>query len=449
VSRIAFLTHEPFYPPSGGGSAEALYLVEEMVARGHEVHVFCPKLADAQLVREKFKVQLHEFTLWKMGRYAALRNFKYLLFPFFLQRLVERVARFGTSEGEGRPAQRGPTPRSARSSTTGAFDLVFSQHAIAAVTAGRLKRSLGVPVVMNFLDYLTAFMETWPAYVAPRPVVNALKRFEVNLPKKYGADAVLTVSDTLADYFRATGYPAEKIKPIYFGFDSQLFPFRNGATTGLRQIAPSPRPSPTRGEGEEGGMAIRETGAPKEPVVVMHGSLDQHHLQRIAVEAVAIVSREMPEVTFRFVGHRTGTLEKFLARARVAAPNAKIETTGFVPYTEVVKHLQSATVGMVPYEESTGTHCAFVAKIVEYLAVGLPAVSTPLNSAVRYFKNEPTVRFAEFNGASFGAKLLEALLAPYDMEAARRASERVRRELDWRTISRNAVDLAEKAMRAK
>src|ERR1700743_2892046 len=89
--RIAFLTHEPFYPPSGGGSAEALYLVEEMVARGHEVHLFCPKLEDAELVRRKFGVELHEFTLWKMGRYAKARNFKYLAFPFFLQALVEKA----------------------------------------------------------------------------------------------------------------------------------------------------------------------------------------------------------------------------------------------------------------------------------------------------------------------------------------------------------------------
>lgn len=391
MSRIAFLTHEPFYPPSGGGSAEALYLVEEMVARGHEVHLFCPKLANAAFVRERFKIQVHEFTLWKMGRYAALRNFKYLAFPFFLQRLVERV---------GHDVK---------------FDLVFSQHAIAAVTAGRLKRSLGAPVVMNFLDYLTAFMETWPGYVAPRPAVNALKRFEVNLPKKYSADAVLTVSDTLADYFRATGYPSEKIKPIYFGFDSQLFPFR-------------------------------ETPPPKEPVVVMHGSLDQHHLQAIAIQAVAVVVEEMPNVTFRFVGHRTGTLERFLGWLKGIRSPVKIETPGFVPYTEVVMHLQSATVGMVPYEESTGTHSAFVAKIVEYLAVGLPAVSTPLNSAVRYFGKEPTVRFAEFSGESFGRRLLEALRAPYDLEAARTASERVRRELDWRTISRNAVDFAERVM---
>jgi glycosyltransferase involved in cell wall biosynthesis len=357
--------------------------VEEMVSRGHQVHLFCPKLADPQQVRDKFKVKLHQFTLWKMGRYAALRNFKYLLFPFFLQSLVQKTARQSK------------------------FDLVFSQHAIAAVTAGRLKKTLGCKVVMNFLDYLTAFMETWPV---PRAPVNALKSFEISLPKRYNADAVLTVSDTLADYFKATGYPAERIRPIYFGFDSQLFPFR-------------------------------ETPPPAKPVVVMHGSLDQHHLQEIAVRAVLLVSKEMPEVTFRFVGHRTVTLEKFLARV----PSAKIETTGFTPYTEVAKHLTSATAGMVPYEESTGTHCAFVAKIVEYLAVGLPVVSTPLNSASRYFSKEPTVRFTEFDGESFGNRLLEALRAPYEVAAARAASERVRRELDWRTISRNAVDFAEKA----
>ena len=42
--------------------------------------------------------------------------------------------------------------------------------------------------------------------------------------------------------------------------------------------------------------------------------------------------------------------------------------------------------GIVPYEESAGTHCAFVAKVVEYVASGLPAVSTPLESIRRYLQ---------------------------------------------------------------
>ena len=90
--RLAFLTHEPFYPPSGGGSAEAVYLVEEMVGRGWEVNLFCPKLTDPDGVQKRFGVKLHEFKTWEMGRYTKLRNGKYLIYPSFLQRLVEQTA---------------------------------------------------------------------------------------------------------------------------------------------------------------------------------------------------------------------------------------------------------------------------------------------------------------------------------------------------------------------
>jgi UDP-N-acetylglucosamine:LPS N-acetylglucosamine transferase len=141
--QIAFLTHEPFYPPSGGGSAEAVYLVQEMTRRGHQVHVFSPQIDDAPAVEKKFGIQLHLFTKWLMGRYAKLRNLKYLAYPFFLEQMVAAAAREIK------------------------FDLVFSQHAISAVAAGRLKQRLSLPVVMNFPDLLTGFMETWPLLPCP------------------------------------------------------------------------------------------------------------------------------------------------------------------------------------------------------------------------------------------------------------------------------------------
>ena len=397
--RLAFLTHEPFYPPSGGGSAEAVYLVEEMVARGWEVHLFCPRVKNPDAVRERFKVHLHQFTQWEMGRYTKLRNAKYLLYPSALQNLVERRA-------QDRP-----------------YDFIFSQHAIAAVTAGRLKKKWGVPVVMNFLDYLTGFMETWPVWLAPPPALAVLKRYELSLPRRYNVDGLLTVSDTLADYFRENGYPAEQIVPIYYGYDSRLFPFHP--------------PAPWDGQ--------------RAPVVVMHGSLDHHHLRDIALRAMEQVVRELPQTIFRFVGQKTDALERFIKKAKEKVPNANIQNTGFVPYTEVAQHLRSADVGIVPYEESTGTHCAFVAKIVEYLAVGLPVVSTSLNSASRYFANEPTVKFAGFDGVRFGDAILQTLKSPPPnfSEAARTASERVQRELDWRSISRKASDVVEKLALAK
>ncbi|HEU5397150.1 MAG TPA: glycosyltransferase family 4 protein [Verrucomicrobiae bacterium] len=391
---IAFLTHEPFFPPSGGGSAEAVYLVREMAARGHDVHVFCPQIADADQVEKDFGIQLHLFSRWEMGRYAKGRNLKYLAYPFFLERMVAAAARVIQ------------------------FDLVVSQHAISAVAAGKLKRRLRIPVMMNFPDLLTGFMETWPPYIAPRPLVRALERYETSLPRRYNVDAVLAISDALADHIAKTGYPSEKICPIYYGYDAEHFPFR--ATV---------------------------PGDNRAPVIAMHGSFDAHHLGEIAFRAIERVAERRPQAVFRFIGKRTPGLESLLNRAGREVPGFKFEATGFVPYAEVAGHLQTATVGMVPYEESTGTHCAFVAKVVEYVALGLPSVCTPLESVRRYFQNDPMVRFSAFAGNDFGDKIVSWLDEPPTnwQVAAARSAARVRTELDWQALCRKAVGFIERA----
>jgi glycosyltransferase involved in cell wall biosynthesis len=182
-----------------------------------------------------------------------------------------------------------------------------------------------------------------------------------------------------------------------------------------------------------------------EPVMVMHGSLDHHHLRQIAVEGISTVMRQRPDVLLRIIGQRTGALETFLNQLRQQIPRARIECTGFIPYHEVAPALASATIGIVPYEESIGTHCAFVAKIVEYLAVGLFVVSTPLQSARRYFQTEKMVRFSKFDGADFGRNILSWLEEDPEQfqELARAAGERVGSELDWRPLSRKAIAFME------
>ena len=391
--RIAFLTHEPFYPPSGGGSAEAVYLVEELVRHGHEVHIFCPQIAEPDKVEKRFRVRLHQFTKWKMGRYARLRNIKYILYPHFLEKMVVEAAR------------------------SIKFDLILSQHAISAVAAGKLKKQLNLPVLMNFPDLLTGFMETWPAWMAPRPLIKALERYEISLPSRYGVDGALTISDTLTDYFVERGFPREKIQPIYYGYDADKFVFQ-----------------------------ARTIDKNRPPVIVMHGSFDAHHLGKIALEAIRFVTKRKPEAIFRFVGRETDSLKKFLKRAQEQIPGFKFETTGFVPYDDVSRHLADASIGMVPYEESEGTHCAFVAKVVEYVASGLPAVCTPLRSIQSYFKDEPMIRFSKFDGEDFGRKIISWLEEPpVDWQiTACKSSARVEEELDWQPLCRKAVDFIEK-----
>jgi len=399
--RLALLTHEPFHPPSGGGSAEAAYLVRALVGRGHEVHVFAPQDEDPVGVERDFGIRLHRFDRWRMGRYTRLRNVKYLLYPGALARMVE-----------------------ARAGAAGLrFDGLLSQHTIAAVAAGRLKRRWRTPVVMNLLDYLTGFLETWPAWLMPRPVVTSLKRYELSVPSRFSADAVLTVSDTLTDRLAATGVPRERLHPIYYGYDAKAFPYR-----------------------EE--VVARRSEAP--PTLLMHGSFDQHHLGRIGLEAMVRVAAERPDARFEFVGPDTPAWRRFHREAQRRGFAGRVQHTGFVAYAEIAPRLARATVGMVPYEESAGTHCAFVAKAVEYLAVGLPVVSTPLDSLRRYFANEPLIRFSGFDGLSFGEALLAWLREPWPMRTslAAPAAQRIRERLDWGVVCGHAADVIEATCRS-
>jgi glycosyltransferase involved in cell wall biosynthesis len=277
---------------------------------------------------------------------------------------------------------------------------------------------LKVPVVMNFLDFLTGFMETWPKWIAPPVLLKRLKRFEISLPSRYQADGVMTVSDALAECFAEAGYPIARLKPIYYGYDVDRFP--------LRRNAPS---------------------SDQRPIIVMHGSFDQHHLGTIAREGLTKIFEKREDVIFKFVGKRTPALNHFLSSIKRIAPGIKTECTGFIPYEEVGEHLRDAAIGIVPYEESSGTHCAFVAKAVEYLGVGLPVVSTRLKNLAQYFDGERRVRFSDFNGEDFARQTLAWLNDPnlYAVNAdARNLSDRVREHLDWRTISREAVDFVEK-----
>ena len=385
--RLALLTHEPFYPPSGGGSAEANYLVSELTRRGHEVHLFCPDFPERDAVAARFGITVHPFTGWEMGRFTRFRSLKYLAYPGALRRLVRRIARDIS------------------------FDAILSQHAISAVAAGRLKADLSVPVVMNFLDFLTGFMESWPPWAMPRFVLRRLMAYELSLPKRHDADAVLTVSEELARRFAETGYDRDRLLPIHYGHDAKLF---------------QPR------------TENREPGT-----VAMHGSFDTHHLGPIAIRAITDIALARPETHFLFIGRETDAVKKLAKRILAAAPLAKLECTGFMPYGEVAGRLGQAGVGIIPYESSSGTHCAFVAKLVEYAALGLPVVSTPLAGVKSFFGDEPSVRFSAFDGDQFANDVIDLLDNPPPLAESERLARRVAAELDWPVICAKAVDRLE------
>ena len=84
--------------------------------------------------------------------------------------------------------------------------------------------------------------------------------------------------------------------------------------------------------------------------------------------------------------------------------------------------------------------------MVEYTAVGLPVVSTPLSGVKSYFGGEPSVRLSEFDGEQFAKDVLQVLNEPPPEAETKRLAKRVATELDWKIVCRNAVNRLETVM---
>ena len=400
---MVILSHEPLFPPTGGGSSEAAYLVNEMTSRGHSVRFIGPGHTDvsSEELEKMFGIEHVPFTAWPMGRYTSLRTPKYLLYPWGIKALAQHSFR-------ERP-----------------WDVAITQHAISSVAGGWLRKSTNRPLVMNFLDFLTGFMASWPQWKMPAPALKLLNNFEMSMPSRYMADGVMTVSEALRQKFIASGVSAGKIHTMNFGFDSDRFPLREGMASSVDRLSQEVR-------------------------MVMHGSMDAHHLGPILESAMlSLVKSKNHGPAFRliFIGKQTPTLTQCVRRLESLAPRLKIECLGFVPYDCIHTELAKADIGLVPYESNPGAHCAFIAKAVEYLACGLPVVSTPLDGIRHFFKDEPVVKFSDFTGVSFGQRILELAGNYPDPLHLKSASQRVHEDLSWQRICYQAVDFIEETTR--
>lgn len=181
------------------------------------------------------------------------------------------------------------------------------------------------------------------------------------------ASHVITVTEAWRQVLIKRGVPSDKCSVVMNLADPQYF---NGVTANdLPQ--------------QEGPFRL-----------IYHGSLTQRNGLDLALRALAQVHQEIPDV--RLIVHGRG---EFLEGIHGLVEELNLRdcvdiSSRFVPITELPKLIKSAHVGLAPYRSDVFTDGILPTKLMEYAALGVPAIAARTSGISAYFDGSMLEFFA-------------------------------------------------------
>ncbi|CAG9180231.1 D-inositol-3-phosphate glycosyltransferase [Cupriavidus pinatubonensis] len=237
-----------------------------------------------------------------------------------------------------------------------AFDVVLLYSVfINGTTTVQLCRKFGVPVVYRVLDAYHLLREG----TLTRRLLLAGERMIYTQ-----ADHISVTNEKMRDYVRevASECAMDKIRVVNHGVDTAIFKLR-------------PRDS-------ELAQALRI--APTDRTVLFLGTTYAFSGLDVLIENFDQLVECIPNLKLLVIGG--GELDGWLKNA---VADRKLEDrvclTGMVPYADVPRYLSLADIAINPFQINDITRNIIPIKILQYLASGLPVLSSPLHDLQQKF----------------------------------------------------------------
>ena len=244
-----------------------------------------------------------------------------------------------------------------------------------------LAKRFGVPVLFRAIDVPTEMRRT-----VFRGLVERAARFVYRR-----ANAVSTHTGPLRDYCVRMGAAPDRVSIEYPGFD-------------LARFSPGPRDE----------RLSREYGiAPGDRVVAFMGEFHYFSAVTWLVEAFAPHLRANPGTHLLLIGDKPAVGGTSVQEVRELAQRLGVEravkAVGRIEFEGLPPHLRLADVGVVPLRPMVQSSTALPSKALQYLACGLPVVSTPLPGLQSVVPNEETGILYRELGPSFTDAVVDLL----------------------------------------
>jgi len=182
-------------------------------------------------------------------------------------------------------------------------------------------------------------------------------------------------------------------------------------------------------------------------IVVYHGVIVERSGIDVALRAVALARKEIPGLKFRIIGADEGLpCTELVDQLR---RDGSLEIFRTVPTEGLPALLADADAGIVPYVKNEFTRCVLPVRLMEYVALGIPVITSRLETIEAHFDDDMVRYFTPGNEVELAQQIIALYCNPQERKRLVMSADRFLREHNWETAKKSYFGLVDSLLAAK
>ena len=164
--------------------------------------------------------------------------------------------------------------------------------------------------------------------------------------------------------------------------------------------------------------------------LMSHGTIEERYGFDTLLEAVALLRERIPGLRVRIMGEGT-YVPRLLERRKRLGLEPWVEHLGWVSWSEVLKELRGADVGVVAVKSSPYADLVHTGKMYEFMAASIPVIASRLTAVEAYFDERAITYFEPDKPASLADAILRIHRDPARRAAQVESATRLYTSYSW------------------
>lgn len=165
--------------------------------------------------------------------------------------------------------------------------------------------------------------------------------------------------------------------------------------------------------------------------LIYHGTVARRHGLHVALHALSSLKKEIKGLEFKIAGDGDDLPRLIDLAKELELTDCVNVSKGFVPMEELVPIILDADVGIVPILYDDFTKYMLPVKLLEYVMLGIPVVSSRTETIEAYFDDSMIHYFEPGNADDLAEKVLDVYRNPDKRERLRANADRFNRDHAW------------------